>query len=143
MSLLTSSEVLQEFHTQLINFCDELIEQFPGEGDLIIFRHLLNHRTISKELIDTFNAKMINNDCKLKNMVSARNDAFFIENDIFDSIYNASNLMGRPNIFKRIWASGLDQDVKTTIWKWFDSLIKIGNRYMTLIKKESQKDLSE
>ena len=117
-------EDLHEFKTQLVQFFDELIEQFPDEGDLIIARLFISTQVPIDELIDEFNNNINKNDQKLRKMVKEREEVLFVNH----SLFNESK--SKLNIFKKIWRSGsLDKDDKDVIWKWVDTFIFLGDRY--------------
>lgn len=125
-----STAVLKEFKTQLIIFFDELIDNFPDEGDLVIARLFISTQIPIKDLMDHFNHKINTNDQELRRMVKARRDDFFLYNTLFSSV--ESNL----SHFKKIWRSGrLDDEEKDIIWKWIDTFIFLGDKYTNSLKK--------
>ena len=58
---MSDTRVLIEFKNNLINFFDEVISQFPEEGDLIIIRIFLNDQIPIKEVMDEFILKNVEN----------------------------------------------------------------------------------
>ena len=46
--------ILKEFKKNLISFFDELIDQFPSEGDLIVIRIYFNDQVDIKEILELF-----------------------------------------------------------------------------------------
>ena len=120
--------ILKEFKKNLICFLDELIDQFPTEGDLIRLRIYFNDQVDIKEVIEGFTHHLNKDDQAIKQNIKDRNDAFFLDNSIFDCF-------GKPKVlhFKRIWRSPhLDQDDKKTIWKWIDSFVFLSEKYSKL-----------
>lgn len=120
-----STDLLVEFKKQLISFFDELIEQFPSESDFIVIRIFLKDQIPIKTIMDTFIFYMNKNDQEFKKMVKQRNDAFFLEHNIFD----AFGKTGVNNI-KSLWLSGqIDDDTKNVIWEWVNMFIALSDRY--------------
>uniref|UniRef100_A0A6C0D0Q4 Uncharacterized protein n=1 Tax=viral metagenome TaxID=1070528 RepID=A0A6C0D0Q4_9ZZZZ len=123
---MSETDILIEFKTSLINFFDELIDQFPNEGDLIVIRIFLKDQIPIKDIMDIFLLKINKDDQHLKKMVKERNESFFLDHNIFDSLGR-----DRINHFKKIWRSGnLDQEDKLVIWKWVDLFIHISDKYV-------------
>ena len=122
---MSEIEVLQQFKNGLIGFFDELIEQLPQEGDLIIVRIFLKDRVPIGDVMNYFIHKLL----PLKNLVKERNEKFFLDNDVlFQSLQS-----NKVNHFKRIWCSGVfDDDDKEVIFKWFESFIRLSERYQKI-----------
>lgn len=119
-------EILSEFKNSLVSFFDELIDQFPEEGDLIMVRIFLKDQMPIETVMTVFINNLYKDDQKLKKMVKERNESFFLENNVFDTL-------GKDKIlhFKKLWRSGrLDIDDKKVVWKWIDSFIFLGDKYL-------------
>ena len=119
------TQILTEFKNGLISFFDELIDQFPQEGDLIMIRIFLKDQIPIEDVINIFIHNLNKDDQKLKKMVKERNEVFFLENNVFDNL-------GKNKVmhFKRLWRSGsLDEDDKLVVWKWIDSFMYLGEKY--------------
>lgn len=128
---MSEFEVLTEFKTQLILFFDELITQFPTEGDLVVIRLFFSNQIPTQNIINIFNQKINTNDQELRKMVKERNDLFFLEHNIFDSL-------GKEKVihFKKLWRSErLDKEDKEVIWKWIDAFIYLGDKYAKIMCK--------
>jgi hypothetical protein len=52
---MSEIQVLNEFKNGLISFFDELIDQFPNEGDLIMIRIFLKDQIIIEDVMNIFN----------------------------------------------------------------------------------------
>ena len=118
-------EILIEFKKHLINFFDELIDQFPNEGDLVVIRLFLSNQIEIKEVMNIFITNITMNDNLFRNMIKERNEVFFLEHDIFDSLSKQ-----KAGHFKRLWRSGvLDTDDKLVIWKWLDTFVYFADKY--------------
>jgi len=125
---MSEIEILQELKKQLIIFFDELISQFPEEGDLIVMRLFLTNQIPIKDIMDNFILKINMDNQKLRNMIKTRNETFFLEHDIFEQLDQQ-----KVSHFKRIWRSGnLDEDDKDTIWCWIDTFIKLADMYINI-----------
>ena len=118
-------KILTDFRTNLVSFLDELIEQFPHEGDLVIVRIFICDQIPITDIMHTFTKKVL----PLKDMVKQRNAAFFLENDVlFENLSNT-----KVSYFKQLWSSNkLDADDRATIWSWFDLFISLAERYQKL-----------
>lgn len=127
---MNDTRILFEFKNSLIAFFDELITQFPEEGDLIIIRIFLNDQIPIKDIMDDFILLLHNNDGLFKKMVKDRNENFFLEYNIFGNFDKLKIIH-----FKRIWRSGrLDEEDKEVIWKWVDSFVYIADKYVKTMK---------
>ena len=100
--------LMKEFREQLVNFLDEIIEQFPMESDFVLIRMFI------KDQIPVH--------------VKNRDESFFLDNQI---LYTGGNInLEKIDHFKKLWKSDLlDKDDRDTIWKWMDCFIKISNNY--------------
>ena len=125
---MSKTQVLTEFKTGLISFFDELIDQFPQEGDLVMFRIFLKDQILIEDVMVIFNNAMNKDNGYLKKMCKERNETFFLENNIFDSV---SKL--KITHFKKLWRSGsLDEEDKKVVWRWIDSFIYLGDKYLKI-----------
>ena len=102
-----------------------MIDQFPQEGDLIMVRIFLKDQISIEDVMNIFIHNLNKDDQKLKKMVKDRNEIFFLENNVFDTL-------GKNKVlhFKRLWRSGsLDEDDKLVVWKWIDSFMFLADKY--------------
>lgn len=115
-------QILSDFKTNLVAFLDELIEQFPEEGDLVVARIFLNDQVPIVDVMNTFITKLL----PVKDMVKQRNDDFFLNNNIlFDQLDK-----NKVNHFKKLWRSErLDSEDRQTIWRWYDLFISLSEKY--------------
>jgi hypothetical protein len=116
------------FKSQILSFCDELIEQFPEEADFVVLKLFVDGRIPIKTAIDGF-IKSINRDNKkLRVMIKARNDKFFIEENPFSFI--SSDKVSR---FSKIWSSSsMDDEDRNVIWRWIDTFVTIADKYTAI-----------
>lgn len=122
---MAETQILIQFKNSLISFVDELIEQFPQEPDLIILRIFLKDQIPIEDVMTKFIYNINKNDQELKKYITERNEMFFLESDIFESIAKSKSIN-----FKKLWRSGnLDAEEKETVWKWIDSFVKLSDLY--------------
>jgi hypothetical protein len=128
----TEIELLIQLKTQLVNFLDELIESFPNEPDFIIFRIFVNDRIPIADVMKY----ITNNICPLHDMIKSRDEQFFLNHNVLFEKFN-ENENSKVNHFKKMWTSkDLDKEDKEVIWKWFQSFVYLGNKYMECKKRE-------
>jgi hypothetical protein len=130
---MAETQILIQFKNSLISFVDELIEQFPQEPDLIILRIFLKDQIPIEDVMTKFIYNINKNDQELKKYIIERNEIFFLESDVFDSISKSKSIN-----FKKLWRSGnLDAEEKETVWKWIDSFVKLSDLYNKAKKNSS------
>ena len=56
---MSKLQVLIDFKTSLVNFLDELIEQFPEEGDLVVARIFLNDQVPTEQIMNVVICKIL------------------------------------------------------------------------------------
>jgi hypothetical protein len=118
-----SLTILKDFHATLINFVDELIGQFPQEGDLIVFRIFIKDKIPIHDLVIHLVSRVANCRDKLDN----RDERFFLEEE---SMFEGANKSKILNL-KTLWRSpDLDSEDKACIWQWVISLIGLADKYV-------------
>jgi RNA binding exosome subunit len=119
--------ILKEFKKNLISFVDELIDQFPSEGDLVILRIYFSDQCEIKQVMESFTQYLNRDDNIIKKNIEERNDSFFLNhNTLFENVVDKSKILH----FKKIWRSPqLDQEDKEIIWKWIDSFVFLSDKY--------------
>lgn len=136
----TTEDILIDFKNQLISFFDELINQFPSEGDLVVIRLFLSNQIPIRDVMNNFNYQLNKDNKMLKTMIKNQDEQFFLENNLFDLNSNKREKIGH---FKKLWRSGvLDDDDKVVLWKWVDSFVYLTDKYAKAISKaaESKKE---
>lgn len=133
---MSEIEILKQFKNSLISFLDELIVQFPEEGDIVIFRIFVKDRIIISSIMNYFVQKIL----PLKKMVDERDEDFFLNHcSIFEDINNDTQ-KNKVNKFKKLWRSNcLDEDDRIVIWKWFDSFMFLSEKYQKILLKTNTK----
>ena len=77
------TQVLSEFKNGLISFFDELIDQFPEEGDLVMIRIFLKDQILIEDVMNMFVYHLTKDDNKMKTVIKTRNETYFLENNFF------------------------------------------------------------
>ena len=131
---MSEIHVLREFKNNLISFFDELIDQFPEMGDLVMIRIFLNDQIIIKDVVEFVSYQINKNDNLIRKIIKDRNEEFFLEdNNFFDGL---AKLKDKVLKFQNIWRSNrLDNEDKETIWKWIDSFVYLTDKYNKLKEK--------
>ena len=122
---MSEIEILKQFKNGLIAFIDELINQFPQEGDLVLVRIFLKDRYPIIDIMNNFVLKIL----PLKDMIKERNENFFLNNCQILNVFNDKN-KDKINRFRKLWRSpSLDKEDKRVVWEWFDSFIYLSEKY--------------
>jgi hypothetical protein len=125
---MSSIKLLSLFKNQILSFCDELIEQFPEEGDFVILKLFVDGRVPIKNAIDGFTSTINRDDNKLRGMIKARNEKFFIEENPFSFI--SPDKVSR---FSKMWLSSkMGDEDREVIWSWIDTFVTIADKYNKL-----------
>ena len=120
-----------KFRDHIIEFLDELIEQFPNEAELIITRIFVKDQINPIDIADSFSESLISH----QDIIKRRDERYFIDNDNLFSYFDSTKVL----YFKKIWLSGvLDDDDKDTMWSWIDSFVLLAKKYL----KQKEKNLS-
>ena len=121
---MSKIQILIDFRTALVNFFDELIEQFPEEGDLVMLRIFLNDQVPIADVMSVFISKLL----PLKEIVIKRDVNFFLgagAASLFEKLEKS-----KVNYFKILWQSDrLDDSDRDQIWKWYDYFIILAEKY--------------
>ena len=130
---MSAEDILQEFKNQLVNFFDELINQFPSEGDLVVIRLFLSNQIPIRDVMNHFNYQLNKENKLFKTMIKNRDEQFFLENNLFDLKGSKRDKMSH---FKRLWRSGvLDDEDKEVMWRWVDSFVYLSDKYAKALAK--------
>jgi len=123
---MSKLSVLKEYKRSIITFIDELIDQFPTEGDLVMIRIFLNDQIPIDDIMKAFCYDVNKNDGEIRKFIKERDDKYFLDHNIFDGFGGKS----KANHFKKLWRSSeLDDDDKNTIWRWIDSFVYLSDKY--------------
>mgnify|MGYP000424299610 FL=1 len=118
-------KLLTIFKKQLIDFCDELICQFPLEGDFLVMKMFIENQAPTKTIIELFNKQLDNNNERVRNMIIERNENFFLNENPFSFVSGE-----RMNRLTSLWTNeSTTPDDKEIIWNWVSALETIARKY--------------
>jgi len=119
---LKKLKIIREFRTQLVRFLDELIEQFPKEGDLILIRIFIKDQIPMADVLGRY----IRDILPFKSEVDQRNEQFFLKHSVlYHSVSNS-----KVDHFRELWCSNqLDDQDRLAIWQWMDVFNTIATNY--------------
>lgn len=121
-----------EFKTQLTSFFDELIAQFPNEGDLVVMRLYIATQMDIQEAVNTFIYQLNTKEGETRDAINKHDEGHFLSYNINTD----TNEKYRLGHFKKLWMSGkLDTEDKTIIWTWIDTFVFLSDKY-TKVKTE-------
>ena len=122
MAQLSTIDILKHFKTNVIKFCDALIELLPKEGDMIILRVMFESQIPIETALVVFSERILPHAEMLKN----KDDRFFLEcSDVFTGLRK-----DKVSYFKDLWLSGtLTLEDKTQMWKWFNLFLHLAKQY--------------
>ena len=148
---MTDIKILTSFKKNLVDFFDELIQQFPRDSELIIIRTFIQHQAIIDLLMKKFTTSInksvsINNkQVQVRTLISTRDESLFINHNLFffcekdhDDNTPESRTINKDNAnhFKTLWLSGrLDKDDKEVVWNWLNSFVELADKFTRNIKK--------
>jgi hypothetical protein len=121
-SLQKELELLQLFKTNMIDFLDELIQQFEEEGDLMVMRFFLSEQVPVELLMKQFHKFVMPH----KELIRTKNEQFFLEHD---NIFGSSP-KDKVVHFKQLYLKMANED-RDTLWAWFKSFISICDKWHT------------
>ena len=134
---MDENDTLNKFQHGLITFFDQLINQFPEVGEIVMARIYIKDQCDISEMMDLFIHQLNRSDEKLRKMIKERNESFFLQNNIFDA-FNKNNIVR----FKKLWRSKLDSENKVVVWDWIDSFVKLADRYIKCKEKSFTKNVN-
>jgi hypothetical protein len=116
-------EILNLLKKNMIEFLDELIDQFEDEGDLIVMRFFMADQISIESIMNQF----ITYVYPLKDKIRNKDESFFLEND---NIFGSSP-KDKVIHFKKLYLQ-MQEDDRQTLWAWFSCFISICDRYLKL-----------
>ena len=126
---MSELQLLQTFKNQIINFLDELIQQFPNQAEFVIIRVFVKDQIPLADVLGRFIKECLD----FHDQIKRKDEKFFLESDI---IVNAlgGNQMGLDVMDKlrELWRSdSLDQEDRDMVWRWLDLFFSIAQKYKT------------
>lgn len=119
-SLKVEIKLLELFKKNMLEFLDELIDQFEDEGDLIIMRFFLSEQIPLEDVMKQFNTFVMPH----KELIQSKNEKFFLEHD---NIFGSSP-KEKVIHFKKLYLR-MSLDDKDTLWSWFQVFISICDKW--------------
>lgn len=115
-------ELLIKFKNVLMEFIDELVQQFPNDSDIIMCRIFIKDQIPTQTIMDKFVKYFIPH----QDLILNQDPTFFT----VGTCDFCASLNLNTNIFEKIWYSGtLDDEDKQVIWQWITSLYKMVVKY--------------
>lgn len=120
---------MKEFRNYLVQFLDELIEQFPNEPNFVIMRIFIKDQAPMEEVLGRF----IRDVLPYRKQAQDRDCKFFIEHPfLFLSQEDMDTSKEHFNYFTELWQSDvLDETDRNVIWSWVDVFMEFGHKYHT------------
>jgi hypothetical protein len=123
MSVAEQVEAMGRFKKNMMEFFDDLIEQYPEEGDLIVIRFFLAEQTPVETMIRRFIETVLPNRHHIKN----RDETFFLQNE---NVFGASP-KDKVIHFKQLYLR-MDKAERSVLWDWFQSFVLLADNYLSL-----------
>ena len=120
-------KILTHFRNQMVNFLDELIDQFPSEGDFVVIRIFLKDKIPVQDIMDNF----IKNVLPHKERIQKKDEKFFVEGgaNLYNNVYKSYGKQ-KVDLFKKLWQSKqLDKEDRIIIWKWINLFVLLCEKY--------------
>jgi|LakMenE01Jun11ns_1017448.scaffolds.fasta_scaffold8125304_1 hypothetical protein len=117
---MEKQKILKKFKDNLMEFIDQLREQYPNIKDLKLMKIYIKASVPMTEVIDNFYRYSIPH----KNKISTKDENFFLQNDNIFSFLAPD----KQTLLKDIWNQA-DNDTKDIIWQWFNLLINLSEQY--------------
>lgn len=118
-------DLLIKFKNVLLEFIDELVQQFPNDSDIIMCRIFIKDQIPTQTIMDKFIKYFI-----------PHNDLIMNQDPLFFTVGTSdfcASLNLNTNIFEKIWYSGtLDDEDQQVIWHWITSLYKMVVKYNSM-----------
>lgn len=125
MSVAQQVEAMGLFKKNMMDFFDDLIEQYPEEGDLIVIRFFLAEQTPVETMMQQFIKTVLPNRHHIKN----RDETFFLENE---NVFGSSP-KDKVIHFKSLYLR-MDKAERSVLWDWFQSFVVLADNYLELCR---------
>lgn len=118
-----TDKIIVQFKNHLIEFLDELIEQFPSETGFVLGRLFLKDQIPPERIMHVF----IKDVLPHKQRIADRDQDFFLKHT--PSLFNGLD-PSNVNHFSQLWRSNqLDAGDREAIWRWFDVFVMLVEQY--------------
>ena len=116
-------DLLNIFKKNLLEFLDELIEQFEEEGDLIMLRFFFSEQ-VPVELIMK---QYITFVYPHRQLIRSKNETFFLEKENIFGISPKDKVVHFKTLYLR-----MAPDDRDTLWSWVQTFLTICEKYIQL-----------
>ena len=114
---------LKAFNIQILSLLNELLRQYPKDGDLILYNETIE--TVIKLKPDTCLLNFVAYVYPNKDKIMKMDETYFMNYDVKKDFGNDSEIIKLSNKIKDIWNNDCSDDNKLVIWKYFKVLIKL------------------
>ena len=130
---MDKTQCLNLFNQKLKEFVNDLIAVFPNDTDLYSFKTSLGMIGLVKErqMIDLF-VRFVHNSYKTQ--ILQRDESFFLTHSYAEEISQAGDQSMTNQLITKIksYWSEMSADNKEIVWKYFDVLIRLAEKYVSL-----------
>jgi hypothetical protein len=113
--------------TQITNFIDELINTYPDNNELVLFREKYNLlKSANSQLIINYFIQYI---YPHKDVIKKEDEQFFLEGGGQEELNDKNGLKFRDNI-KQLWSENMSEENKKIVWKYFKTFILLIDKYI-------------
>jgi hypothetical protein len=121
---MNKHEILDYLKKNVIVFLDQLIYQFPSEGDLMLFQLFLKSSVSSEKMMSYFTITFLPHS----RFILEKNEEFFLTQFSTEDEKKYENKIAK---FKTLWKQ-LDDENKEVMWSWFNNFLRIAEKYQSL-----------
>jgi hypothetical protein len=123
---MDDTQELYNFKTRMLQFIDELIEQFPSEPSFIIIRIFVSDKIPVKDVLGRFMKECL----PYRDLIKSRNEDFFLYSDFMFEKYASQVGTDEIKHFRKMWESDImDEDDKNAVWLWLNMFIRLATKY--------------
>ena len=121
---MSKSVYENKFKSSLLQFLDELIEQYPTYPSIVIVRIFIKDRMTAEKVIKMYVVEVL----PYYSLIEKKNEILFTDlNVIYKSCFGANSEKDIQNL-KDIWKNSNEEN-KKAIWKWIDFFSLLSNKY--------------
>jgi len=126
-------KVATVFCDQFIGLLNQLISLFPNEQDFITFKTGIE--MFKKQEPQIIIQQFIIYVCPHKEIIKKRDESFFLKDNLIkDTVSKVGDqedfIMGKFFKIRELWTDKISTQNKEQIWKYFDVLIKLTDKYI-------------
>ena len=124
---MSSSNTKTIIINQITNFIDELINTYPDNTELKLFKEKYNMvKSVNSKLVLEYFIKYI---YPHKENIKNENEQFFLEGGGQEELQDKNGLKFRDNM-KNLWNENMSEDNKKVVWKYFKTFILLIEKYI-------------